>query len=200
MSNDRRPPSSPAPPLAGAGLPLREALDEGQVAAFPTLLEAEMARGRLEAAGIPVRLLDAGTVGVAQILSDAVGGVKVCVATEDLEEARAILQAPAEVLPEDGADAALAAADDDDEHDEDDEALTPAATKDDLALRAFRIAMIAFVVLPGVLHLWSLTLLVEYLRAPGEASPRARRRARAALVVDGAAVAAVAWIASLLLR
>ena len=103
----RTPPSSPAVPLAGAGLP-DETPVEGLVATYGTVIEAEMARGRLEAAGIDARVVDAHTVGVAHVLSVAVGGVKVVVATEDLEEAREILARPALV---DDADAAAAFAD-----------------------------------------------------------------------------------------
>jgi hypothetical protein len=98
-------PSTPAVPLAGAGLPADEEPVEGVVATYGTVLEAELARGRLEAAGLDARVLDAHTIGVAQMLSVAVGGVKVVVATEDLEEARELLARPAVVEDVDSADA-----------------------------------------------------------------------------------------------
>jgi hypothetical protein len=177
----KNPPSSSASPLSFAGLPVDEE-DEpelGTVAAYSTVIEAEMARGRLEAAGIPSRVVDGNTVGMVQVLSHAVGGVKLKVPLTDLEEARAVLVSPAAILDDDGGDD-----DGDGADDEAPDAQSAPSSKDQLALRAFRASMIGFVVAPPVLHLWSLSLLVGYATAGGVASSQARRRARTALVVD----------------
>jgi len=57
---------------------------------FPT--EAEMARGLLESNGIDALVRDAGLVGVHPWLSNAVGGVKLVVSSDDAELAREILE------------------------------------------------------------------------------------------------------------
>jgi hypothetical protein len=61
------------------------------VGVYRTVLEAELARGRLEADGVDARLNDAHTVGMAQHMSMVVGGVKLHVPEPDVEHARAVL-------------------------------------------------------------------------------------------------------------
>ena len=159
--------------------------DEQVVAAFDTLMEAELARGRLESEGIGARIIDGNTVGIAQHLSSALGGVKLAVAESDYPAARSILFAPSALIDDEGA------------LDARDEPLPTVDTPDGVAERALRAAVLGFVVFPPLLHLWSL-VLVAGLR--GQAlSPAAHRRMVLALVLDGAAIAGAAAVAVLLL-
>jgi hypothetical protein len=62
------------------------------VATFTLPTEAEMARELLESNGIDALVRDAGLVGVHPWLSNAVGGVKLVVSSDDAELAREILE------------------------------------------------------------------------------------------------------------
>jgi predicted RNA-binding Zn-ribbon protein involved in translation (DUF1610 family) len=59
---------------------------------FRDVADAELANSALEAAGIQSFLADANVVGVVWTYSNAVGGIRLMVADEDLEAARSILQ------------------------------------------------------------------------------------------------------------
>jgi hypothetical protein len=179
-------PSSPAGALSSF---LEADADQALVAAFDSLLEAELARGRLESEGIAARVVDGNTVALAQPLSMALGGVKLWVATENLEAARTVLFAPSALVEP------LPGADDDDEP----PARPPPLSPDDLAERAFRGAVLGLIVVPPLLNLYSLTLAARALAAPGTMSPKARKRTAVALVVDAAAVGAVAAMLAALL-
>lgn len=61
------------------------------VASFNTAAEAHILRGRLEEDGIRAVVADEDTVNMAWHLGQAVGGVKVQVAGEDAERARAVI-------------------------------------------------------------------------------------------------------------
>lgn len=63
------------------------------IARFRDLPEAELARGKLEAEGIPASLADHYLVGLAWSYSNAVGGVRLQVSQECADEARDILKA-----------------------------------------------------------------------------------------------------------
>ena len=63
------------------------------VAAFRDVLDAQAAVSKLESEGVECSLANEFVVGVLWRLSTAVGGVEVQVALEDLERARAILNA-----------------------------------------------------------------------------------------------------------
>jgi len=63
------------------------------IARFRDLLEAELARGKLEAEGIPAFLADQYLVGLRWDLSNAIGGVRLQVPHEYTEEAREIINA-----------------------------------------------------------------------------------------------------------
>ncbi|MBI1944797.1 MAG: DUF2007 domain-containing protein [Deltaproteobacteria bacterium] len=89
-------PSSPASPMS-----LASALsfdDDDVVATFDSLIEAELARGRLEAEGIAARIADGNIVG----LGLSLGGVRLIVAVSDLGAARAALFAPSALVDDDG--------------------------------------------------------------------------------------------------
>lgn len=164
--------------------------EEHVVAAFDTLMEAELARGRLEIEGIVARIVDGNTVGIAQHLSNALGGAKVVVAESDLGAARSILFAPSALVqemeePSDGAPVP-------------EEAPLPTLdTPDGLAERALRAAVLGFVLFPPLLHLWSLVLLTG-MSGHG-LSEKGRRRRRVALALDGVALAGAAALAAALL-
>ena len=61
------------------------------IATFDFLPQAEIARGRLLAEGIPSRLADQNLVQTDWLYSIAVGGIKLQVASEDVEQALGIL-------------------------------------------------------------------------------------------------------------
>ena len=61
------------------------------IARFENALDAELARGQLESEGIPSFLLDAHTVTMNWMLSNAVGGVKLAVHPRDAHRARDVL-------------------------------------------------------------------------------------------------------------
>jgi tetratricopeptide (TPR) repeat protein len=61
--------------------------------AYSTPLEAQMARGLLETAGIPAFVADENTVGANWLYSNAVGGVRLQVRAEDVDRARDVLAA-----------------------------------------------------------------------------------------------------------
>lgn len=174
-------PSSPASPMARSTA--LSADDEHVVAAFDTLMEAELARGRLESEGIGARIVDGNTVGIAQHLSSALGGAKVVVAESDLGAARSILFAPSALVEDDAAP-------------EPEAPLPTLDTPDGIAERALRAAVLGFVLLPPLLHLWSLVLLAQVAGKP--LSAKGRSRLRMALVLDGAALAGTAAVAAVI--
>ncbi len=191
MTDDR--PASPASPMAVNTAVSTD--DEAIVAAYDTILEAELARGRLESEGIGARVVDGNTVGVAQHLSLALGGVKIAVARSQFEDAVAVLSAPP--LEDTG--------DEDDLHDRKArEMARPAETAldgDGYASRALRSAVIGLVFFPPLGHLWSLVLLKSAVSTSAAApmTSKGKTQATIALVIDAGAIAFAAWVISVLL-
>lgn len=77
------------------------------VGAFTSVHQAELARSVLEAAGIETVLADEHVVSMHWMYSNAIGGVKVLVSEERLDEARTVLESRAEdvdppTMPEKG--------------------------------------------------------------------------------------------------
>src|SRR5262245_9680830 len=64
------------------------------VATFGDLVEANLARNRLETGGVQAVLADVETVAMIWSLDNAVGGIKLQVRAADAEQARAILAEP----------------------------------------------------------------------------------------------------------
>lgn len=64
------------------------------IATFSKPEEAHMLRLRLEAGGVPAYIQDENMVQTDWLLSNAIGGVRVQVGDDDVEEAKAILQDP----------------------------------------------------------------------------------------------------------
>ena len=184
-AGDRERPASAASPMSAPTTLSRE--DEAIVAAYNTVLEAELARGRLESEGINCRIQDGNTVGIAHHLSLAVGGAKIVVAQSDFEEARAILSS---VGVESGE------LDDDDDEDDVSSSSSAEPTADELANKALRSAIIGLVLLPPIGHVWSLTLASGALRKSAELTDKGKRDAIIAVLVDGVVLAIFAWVVS----
>ena len=156
-------------------------MPEALVASFTGLAEAQVARATLASEGIQSRLAGEQLVGVAWHLSNAIGGVRLLVAPEDLERAKKLLEAPeggfewtgdaSEVREETGNEA-------------------EPGPGDALARKAWQSALIGFIAAPPLLHLWSLWLVS---RARPE-TERGRRDARRALILSSLVVAAAVAI------
>ena len=147
---------------------------EALVASYTGLAEAHVARATLASEGIEARLAGEQLVGVAWHLSNAIGGVRLLVAPEDVERARQVLAVPEEVPAV--------------------EDLDEPGPGDALAAKAWKAALLGFIFAPPLLHLWSLWL-VAHARPRTD---RGRRDARRSLVVSAAVV--VAAIAILAVR
>ena len=160
--------------------------DETVVAAFDTVIEAEMARGRLEVEGIPSRIVDGNTVGIAAHLSMALGGAKVVVGMSDLEAARTILFSPSAFADEFHAVEPRVP---------EEAPVTSSADAD--ASRALKAAIFGLVFVPPVGQLWSLVLLGRMKRS--ELTTRGKRAAVMALVIDATVLAIVAAVLSSIL-
>jgi hypothetical protein len=64
------------------------------VASFDTVAEAHIARGMLDAQGVPSVLADTGILGALPSIADRVGGVKLQVVRRDERRARDLLEHP----------------------------------------------------------------------------------------------------------
>lgn len=159
------------------------------LATFDNSAEASIVRNQLEAAGIRTFLADDATIGMAWHLGVAVGGVKLQVAEQDAERALAELESlDAAPIGEDewrtGASGDRLDADAEDEEDEEDEEEdTPATTEADKTVaRALDAAVIGLFLLP--FQLYSLWLLARLANSPLPLTPRNRKRAILALLLD----------------
>ena len=153
---------------------------------FPTPHAAHLAANALRAVDIDVRITNEAIVSALPHLETALGGVKLYVREEYVEEATRILRGDAD-LPEhphrEPPDAA-------DEDPDEDAALATQRGFDDMATRAFRASILGVFLCPLILHAYSVSLL---LRLPGSRalSARALLRARAAWAIN-AIVAVIA--------
>lgn len=177
-------PSSSASPLSRASFD-PEPLSAGEVelTRVDVVLQAELIRGRLEAHGIPVRLTDTHTAGLAPHLGVAIGGIRVIVPRDELEAARAILDAPP--VDDEPADDALDAA----------PTTVPSLGPAEIAARwALWSGLLAFIVPVGgqvgsVVMMWRALTLGPPLGAPLSAA--GRRVLAVAALVD--LLAAATW-------
>lgn len=128
----------------------------------------QILRAHLESAGIDAFLADEATGGMAWHLNQAIGGIKLQVRPEDVEQARTILQEEEQGSPEDPADD-----------------LTPTEAEA-LALRAFRSAFLGLLLEP--LALYSLWLVIRVAGTGDTGQPGVRGKVAAALVLDGVTV------------
>ncbi|HEY4220706.1 MAG TPA: DUF2007 domain-containing protein [Myxococcota bacterium] len=184
MGEPEVPGSSAAPMSTAAALSFS---DEAIVAAFDTVLEAEMARGRLESDGIPARIVDGNTVGIAAHLAMVIGGAKVVVSLSDLEAARTILFSPSTFADEVIEIEAR-------EHDP--SAVDIVTRADANASRAMRSAILGLLFFPPLGQLWSLVLLGRVARDRAQLTRAGKARTAVALVVDGGVLAVAAVIAA----
>lgn len=95
-------PGSSASPMSQTALEGPEDPDApgmATVARFTNVIEAEMAKTRLESEGIFALAADGATASVAPHLSIAIGGVRLQVREDDLEEAKAILDEERHLRP-----------------------------------------------------------------------------------------------------
>jgi hypothetical protein len=167
------------------------------VGEFSTVGEAELARNRLEEEGIPAQLGGAEAVAMLWAFSGA-GGVQLLVAEEDAGRAEAILQRAKqrggrgrrddygleENITADPEKVSVPADEAPAEPDEDDDEAAVETPKDGLARRAAMAAVVGLVTCPGVLHIFSVFMLLDIRDAKGELTPVGRRRAVVALVLD----------------
>jgi len=135
------------------------------VRSFTGTGEAAIARGMLEAEGIPAFLGNEHLVAIAWPLSQATGGVSLAVAARDAERARRLLERDVLRLADEPGDAQ--------------------APGDSLAERAWKSALVGFLAVPPLFHFWSLWLLGRAWAEGGPRTDRGRSCARRALVVSG---------------
>ena len=130
---------------------------------FPTPHEAHLAANALRAVEIPVKIVDESAVSVMPHLELALGGVKIFVREQDVEDAARILRGDADLAEqpyrEPAEDDALAerAPDDLTEYD-------PPNPDEDKVSRAFRASIIGLFLCPVVLQAYSVVLLAGVSR------------------------------------
>ena len=177
-------PSSSASPLSAASLASLSSSSssaEAVLVRVDNVVEAELLRGRLESAGIAARLIDTHTAGLGGHLSEVIGGIRVIVATDDLDMARALVDAP-------GADDALVDSGDPGLVGDDHGAV---ATRADVAARWALWSSLLSVVVPIGAHVGSLIMLWRAIDVDEPLSQRGRTFLKAAIAVD--VVTLVGW-------
>jgi len=130
------------------------------IATFSDGLAANLAKGRLAEAGIRVYLADEQTVGLAWHLTNAIGGIKLQVADEDVEQARAVLVEERNDEPENRLEAIEEERVSNDRS-ASDEIETTSTSRELNADRAFRGALFALLLFP--LELYVFWLLIKVL-------------------------------------
>jgi hypothetical protein len=206
------------------------------LAAFANPVEAELARNRLEAEGIPAFLIDTSATNV--FFGMGIAAVKLYVPEAELERARAILASPGEdpllrrmnavaPLPYEDAPAWTACPDCGSEvsiefddcpacgtavevHPDPLPATATAhrrvteagkiAREQDLLERAWRAAVMGFVWLPGLFHLYSFGLLLRIAFSPSTTGAVGWKKYLGALTIDLAVFFALGFAVSALLN
>jgi hypothetical protein len=175
-------PSSSASPLSTASLASSlSSSAETVLVRVDNVVEAELLRGRLESAGIAARLIDTHTAGLGGHLSEVIGGIRVIVATDDLDMARAMVDAP-------GADDAMV---DSGDHGLVGDDVGAVATRADVAARWALWSSLLSVVVPIGAHVGSLIMLWRAIDVDEPLSQRGRTFLKAAIAVD--VVTLVGW-------
>lgn len=155
------------------------------VATFSLVAEAEIARTRLEAAGIDAHVADAMTTTLVSHMTPALGGVRLQVAARHAEEARELL----------GVEAApghpFRTAHSGEEPSEDPPGEVRARELEAAAARAFRAAILGVFVCPGPLHLYSMVVLLGLRGEAASLTPKARRYVTWGWVVNVVVVAGI---------
>jgi hypothetical protein len=140
------------------------------IATFGDGIGAHLARGRLQEAGIPVFLVNENTVWAAPHLINAIGGIKLQVADENVDKARTLLAEENAIVS------------DFEETDETDDNEIAPTRREQNADRAFRGSLIGLLVLP--LQFYVSWLLVQVLFSNERIDPRQARRAVIAAIVN----------------
>jgi len=160
---------------------------EARVDSYSVPLDAELAKAYLESYRIPVRLEGEAIVGSAYALGPILGGIRLFVEEQDEARARMLLDSYHHALHRrrDG---------------QMDEEIAPDGLKDDeliddspdeMAARALGSTLLAFVLLPFVMHVYA---TAQLLRIPlGELSSRGRRRYTTAWVLNLAVLFVASW-------
>jgi hypothetical protein len=164
------------------------------VASFPTPHEAQLAKMQLESADIPAYVSDEMTVGMVWHMGTALGGVKLHVAEADAQRAEAILSGSD---PTDKADHPLEATPyrKHGRSEQDLDGISPTRHGDDAARRAFRAAIVGLFLCPGVVHIYSIGLVLSARSLKLSAS--GRRNLIAAASVDAAVLVTIVVLIAL---
>lgn len=172
---------------------------EARVDSYTMPLDAELAKAFLESHDIPVRLEGDVLVGSAHAIGPALGGIGLIVEEQDEARARALLDGYHHALRrrrvrhedidddnDDGIDEGVATDDFDDTDNPSED------SPDDMAARAWGSTLLAFVLLPVVMHLYSVALLlrVEY----GLLSSEGRKRYWTAWVLNLLVLTVAGWL------
>jgi Putative prokaryotic signal transducing protein len=139
------------------------------VASFVGIGEAEVARGMLESEGIGALLGNQHLVSMFWHYSQATGGIRLMVASEDADRARQLLGVHESVLEP-----------------VDEDTRSPG---DVMIERAWKSTIIGFIGMPPALHLWALWLLKGAYAAGGPRTDRGRKLAARTVLVSGCMVA-----------
>ncbi len=149
------------------------------VATFDMPTEAHLAKGLLEANGLTAFLADELTVGVAWHLSNAIGGIKLQVAENDVERATGILATREDRSIETGTELTNVA------EMEESEDEPPPSAGDNAVDRAVRAALLGLILFPFFpLYFYSLWLLGRLTFSSEKVSPHKRRRMRLAVLLN----------------
>jgi hypothetical protein len=159
------------------------------VAAFSTPEEAHAVRILLEAEGIAAHLADENVVGWVWTLDNALGGVKVQVSNEDVEQAQAILAEAADESHRARLDQlAEASGQPDDEGEpppgEAADEFSAELPGDVLANRAWKAAVFGLVICPLILHVYSAWTLLTLAFSEHEVSASGNRKQIGAFLID----------------
>jgi hypothetical protein len=157
------------------------------IASYTTAVEAGLARATLEGSGIHCSLANDAVVGVLPHLSNAFGGIKLLVRELDAEAALKLLAAAEPPATDEVAVQAEPAPQDPEESSSADE-ISPS---DQVAYRAMKAAVIGLLILPVVLHLYSLVQLLKLGGSRGSLTRKGRTRAVAAATIDALVFAVV---------
>jgi hypothetical protein len=136
-----------------------------KIASFGTNHEAELARLYLDENGFDVRLEDDVLIGTALPLEAALGGVKMFAPEDQAEEAARLLE---------------------EFRSENSRTIEPESREKTIS-RAFRMAVIGFVICPGVMHLWSFATALNV--SPEGLRPASVRTRRLTVVLSTLGVA-----------
>ena len=163
------------------------------VRTFGMTEEAHAFRNLLEAAGVPAFVEDEALVGWLWHYANAVGGIKVQVAEEDVERAREIV-AEQPISVEDLKAAALAEPPEiSEECSEGEEGVRSGAAEDDIppelpgdmmVRRALLAALLGIIVCPPLPQFYSLWVLLRLALSDHQVSPAANWKQTAAFVID----------------